>query len=258
MKRTATGKGSPPAGEPASNPAGDLPLRTMRTAGAQDTKSARKRKNIPRTFDRRPKAWLSSILELPAHTSERMLNVRKEVLGLSRADASNLLRVARNTIWDWETGYRRAPFSAYLAMRLLADLQRQQSSSDPWRFVAAPADHLEQAAPPSAALPLVALAAPDLPAAMASAIQQYDRGGRRSRAVRLRQRMLTFSAIYNAAWLVRDSWLGPSLRRQARVWEFVKTLARELQTCSDYEALLYAVADSLTLSPHGLPWEEGF
>src|SRR5689334_16630493 len=83
------------------------------------------RKRVPRTFDRHPKPWLKQFLEFDDLTSERMLNVRRDVLNLSRADAARLLRVARNTIWDWETGYRRAPFSAYLALRLIADSVRR-------------------------------------------------------------------------------------------------------------------------------------
>lgn len=247
-------EGAPPAGELASRPAGDLPLRTMRTAGAKDTAPGRKRKNIPRTFNRRPKPWLSPVLELPDYTSERMLNVRKEILGLSRADAARLFRVARNTIWDWETGYRRAPFSAYLAMRLLADSMKRQSSSDPWLQAGSPSAAIAGAGDVAGELAPVTLAAPDLASVMAGAAQ-VGRLGWRSRAIRVKERMRQFHAIYNAAWLVRDSWHRHALSRQERVWNFVNVLAKELRSCSDYEALIYAVADSLTSSPHGLPWE---
>jgi hypothetical protein len=71
----------------------------------------------------------------------------------------------------------------------------------------------------------------------------------------VREKMLAHSAIYNAAWLVRDSWHGSPERRQERMWRFVNTLARELQRTTDYEPLVFAVADALTASTHGVPWE---
>ena len=43
--------------------------------------------------------------------------------------------------------------------------------------------------------------------------------------------------------------------KQECAWRFVNVPARELQRTRDYEALIYAVADPLTTSPHGVPWE---
>jgi hypothetical protein len=39
--------------------------------------------------------------------------------------------------------------------------------------------------------------------------------GRRERAVRMAERMLAFSSVYQAAWLVRDSWHGRPERQAA-------------------------------------------
>lgn len=78
---------------------------------------------------------------------------------------------------------------------------------------------------------------------------------RRERAQKLRDRMSGYSNIYNAAWLVRDSQHGSAQRRQEYIDRFAEILRIELSKCSDAEALLYAVADSLTLGE--LPWEGG-
>jgi hypothetical protein len=51
-------------------------------------------------------------------------------------------------------------------------------------------------------------------------------------------------------------WHGSANRREKYARDFADALARELQTGSaDHEALLYAVADSLYVSPLGVPWE---
>lgn len=78
----------------------------------------------------------------------------------------------------------------------------------------------------------------------------------RIRAARLRARMLHFHDIYNAAWFVRMAQHGaPGYHRQ-KVERFVSVLKRELAECRDPEALIFAVADSLTAFPRGLPWED--
>lgn len=245
---------SPPAGEPASNPAGDLP-RTMKTAGTKDSSPKLKRKKIARTFDRRPKSWMQPFLELPYPTSEQFFNVRHDVLSLSRADACRLLRIKPNTIWDWETGRREPQFIAFLVLRLLVDSARHSSSSDPWRLLGSVS--ADAVAGGGEAIPIAAnmeLLPPELPAALTGA-ELDGRAGWKSRAIRLRDRMKAFTAIYNAAWHVRDSYYGAQLRRQENVWRFVNVVVAELRSCRDFEALIYAVADSLTASPHGVPWE---
>lgn len=77
----------------------------------------------------------------------------------------------------------------------------------------------------------------------------------RERAASLRARMLQFHGIYNAAWHVRYTQHGAPDQRQRKVEQFVKALRRELEGCHDPEALIFAVADSLTAFPRGLPWE---
>jgi len=183
-----------------------------------------KRKRLPRAFDRREKSWTRQIRDMPVHTNADILKLRQD-LSLSRADASRLLRVARNTIWDWETGYRAAPFSAFLALSLLTE---KHSLRDVRQLACAP----------------LSTPAPIIPT-----------GGSRAQSAQLRERMETFVAIYNAAWALRHSWHGSALRRQEYAWRFANVLARELRKTLDFEALLYAIADSLYASPMGVPWE---
>lgn len=82
-----------------------------------------------------------------------------------------------------------------------------------------------------------------------------SRWNARRRAADLRARMAGFSGIYNAAWMVRYSQCGDSARRERAARDFCQVLAKELTKCTDPEALIFAVADSITCSPHGLPWE---
>ena len=79
---------------------------------------------------------------------------------------------------------------------------------------------------------------------------------RRERAAELRERMASFTAIYNAGWLVRDAQSTNTQRRDEAMMRFVAVLLQEMRTCRDFEALIYAVADTITCSRHGVPWEE--
>lgn len=80
---------------------------------------------------------------------------------------------------------------------------------------------------------------------------------RRERALALRNRMAGFSIIYNAAWHVRNSQHGDKERRDLNAKRFAAVLERELENCKDPEALIFAVADSLTSFNSELPWEGG-
>ncbi len=71
----------------------------------------------------------------------------------------------------------------------------------------------------------------------------------------LRERMLKFSNIYNAAWMVRHYQRGAPQSLAGAINRFCSVLEQELEKATDNEALIYAVAESLTLSPHGMPWE---
>lgn len=75
------------------------------------------------------------------------------------------------------------------------------------------------------------------------------------RAANMRARMLQFHDIYNEAWWVRMAQHGAPHYRREKVERFVKVLRRELENCEDPEALILAVADSLTAFAHGVPWE---
>jgi transcriptional regulator with XRE-family HTH domain len=155
---------SPPAGEPASNPAGDLP-RTMQPADGKDTRDAQPRKKLSgsRGFPRRIRpanatstafvtgrprgnrvggaaahasyvaAWSQPYMQIRQADGEEFFQLRRHVLQLSRADVARLLRVAKNTVWDWETGRTRLPFCAFFALRLIAESLRFRLASEAWR-----------------------------------------------------------------------------------------------------------------------------
>jgi hypothetical protein len=79
---------------------------------------------------------------------------------------------------------------------------------------------------------------------------------RRQRAANLELRMLKFSPIYNAAAVLRDSWHGSSMRRDACARLLAQVIVQELgRDGCDFEAAVYAVADAICCSPLGTPWE---
>ena len=78
---------------------------------------------------------------------------------------------------------------------------------------------------------------------------------RRERAAELQERMAGFSAVYNAAWRLRDSFFGPDARRKESAIALWAVLLDELRRTNDHEALLFALVDSIACSSHGLPWE---
>lgn len=78
---------------------------------------------------------------------------------------------------------------------------------------------------------------------------------RRERAAEMQERMYQFQEIYNAGWAVRNAYFGPDQQSHKMMMLFLAALLRALRTPQDYEALIYAVADTLTASPHGVPWE---
>lgn len=86
-------------------------------------------------------------------------------------------------------------------------------------------------------------------------VLSVGRIGRRERAALLEQRMLVFSAIYNAAALVRNSWHGREERRRQCADKMAEAVLAALQGTEDREAALYAIADALHCSPLGVPWE---
>lgn len=81
------------------------------------------------------------------------------------------------------------------------------------------------------------------------------RNSPRQRAAQLRGRMTKFSSIYNAAWMVRHYQHAAGKPLEKAINDLCAVLARELEQATDKEALLYAVAESLTISPYGVPWE---
>ena len=81
------------------------------------------------------------------------------------------------------------------------------------------------------------------------------RDSSRQRAAKLHGRMMKFSSIYNAAWMVRHYQHSSGQPLKKAINDFCVVLARELDQAADKEALLYAVAESLTISPYGVPWE---
>ncbi len=87
------------------------------------------------------------------------------------------------------------------------------------------------------------------------AVLPVGRIGKRERAAKLEARMLAFSAIYNAAASVRDSWHGSEERRRQCAERMAEAIVAALQSAEDREAAIYAVADALYCSPLGVPWE---
>lgn len=80
-------------------------------------------------------------------------------------------------------------------------------------------------------------------------------GTHRHRAHELRARMAVFSAIYNAAYMIRVSYFGIDEHRHEKVMHFIAVMLQEMRQTQDFEALLYAIADALYASPLGVPWE---
>lgn len=78
---------------------------------------------------------------------------------------------------------------------------------------------------------------------------------RRERAAELQARMLKNSRIYNAAYMVRHRYFMRDANRQASVDQFIAVVLEELSKTADPEACLFAIADALYCSPHGVPWE---
>lgn len=90
---------------------------------------------------------------------------------------------------------------------------------------------------------------------LAQAQLSPDRMNSRQRAAALKIRMASFSGIYNAGWLMRYTVHGAHSQRQKAIHDFCEAVAVAFQQSDDKEALLYAIADTLTCGPHGLPWE---
>ena len=90
---------------------------------------------------------------------------------------------------------------------------------------------------------------------MAAGNSAPTRNSPRQRAAQLRGRMMKFSSIYNAAWMVRHYQHTSGKPLEKAINDFCVVLARELDQAADKEALLYSVAESLTISPYGVPWE---
>jgi len=79
--------------------------------------------------------------------------------------------------------------------------------------------------------------------------------GKRERVNELRERMATFSSIYNQGYMVRNAYFDSDERLRKIVMEFIAVMLQELRATQDYEALLFAIADALYASPSGVPWE---
>lgn len=152
--RGGFGRGeAPPAGELASNPAGDLP-RTMLPANDKDTSEKLDRKKFlpPRFLVRKPgqrradhgarrhdaewrayqAAWQKPIDELECN-KDRFFFLRRHVLVLNRKQTARLLRVSINSVLNWEHGVYPVPFSAMLALLLISESMRYRLASEAWR-----------------------------------------------------------------------------------------------------------------------------
>lgn len=84
---------------------------------------------------------------------------------------------------------------------------------------------------------------------------QVRRASPRQRAAALRQRMMRFSTVYNAGWHIRYCLHGDPKRLAEAAAKFCEVIANEIASATDKEALIYAIADTVTCSPYGVPWE---
>jgi len=111
--------------------------RRSRPAGAQSiafvTARSKKRVNRMPAHDAYVAAWAQPYMQIRQASGEEFFQLRRYILQLSRADVARLLRVAKNTIWDWETCRTRLPFSAYFSLRLIAESLRFRLASEAWR-----------------------------------------------------------------------------------------------------------------------------
>ena len=71
----------------------------------------------------------------------------------------------------------------------------------------------------------------------------------------MRARMLKFDEIYNAAWMLRSAQHGSEDNKNERVQKLIAVLKGAIEKGDDPEALIFAVADSMTAFPYGVPWE---
>lgn len=72
----------------------------------------------------------------------------------------------------------------------------------------------------------------------------------------VKARMLDAGAgsVYPACTRLRLAFNGAPAYRQAKAAEVWKIAIAQLAAGADPEALLYALADGVTLGPHGVPW----
>lgn len=86
-------------------------------------------------------------------------------------------------------------------------------------------------------------------------VQRLRRNRGRGYAVRLRDRMKKYQAVYNAAWFIRHAESTERHYREQKMRAFWNVCVKEFEHCNDIEAFTYAVADALTCYRFGFPWE---
>lgn len=77
-------------------------------------------------------AWAQPYAEIRTADGAEFFQLRRHVLQLSRADVARLLRVSTNAVRGWETDRCRVPFSAFFALRLIAESLRFRLASQAW------------------------------------------------------------------------------------------------------------------------------
>lgn len=85
--------------------------------------------------------------------------------------------------------------------------------------------------------------------------QRWRANRGRAYALRLRDRMKKFGAVYHNAWFVRHAEMQEREYREEKMRAFWAACSKELEGCKDIEAFTYAVADALTSYRYGFPWE---
>ncbi len=96
--------------------------------------STRKQEAARRAFHA---AWEKPIDQLEC-SGEAFRALRRDLLNLSQKDAARLLRVAKSSIKNWESGKYKTQFAPYLALLLISESKRYRTPSDPgwygWQF----------------------------------------------------------------------------------------------------------------------------
>lgn len=108
---------------------------TIARAARRTLHAARKQAAQHRVF---LACWHGRVDELQC-TPERFHELRRDVLLLNREQTARVLRVGRSTVANWESARNPVPFTAFLALLLIAESERYRLAPDEqwrdWEFI---------------------------------------------------------------------------------------------------------------------------